>query len=99
MKITPHQIFEPGLLWIRNTSPVWSDNLSFACSVSIKIGYIHFEGEIFYGYSSVFTDNWFCKIGTKLETTEYLIKQKYRQMTEEEAIKLFKYFLASYCKK
>ena len=82
----------PGLYIIKESSPFGSDNLSFARSVTYKIGY-SFDSPKRYGLISCLTDGFFGSIGNSLqEVADYLNDDKtgwgYRRLTKKEYIKL-----------
>lgn len=78
---------EAGLYVIKNTSPVGSDNLSFARTVIFKVIYSN-QSDVKYGLCNCLTDGWVRQIGTKEQIVEELNSQDYRPLTKEEYIRV-----------
>jgi len=100
---TPKDI-EAGMLIIRESSPKKSTNLSFATTVTYKIGFGHFgeKGKSEKGYDTdqqyckiaVFTDGLVYPVGfTKQDLCDALNKDEigYRPLTIDEAISLLEH--------
>jgi hypothetical protein len=82
---------EAGLFIIRESSPVGSENLRFAATVSFKIGFINNPEVDKYCTISFLTDGWVYPIGaTKQEVADYLNSDRYgyRVMTKEEVFNI-----------
>jgi hypothetical protein len=82
-----------GLYIIKESSPFGSDNLSFARSVTYKIGFSYNPNDKKYGLISCLTDGFYSAIAdNRKEIADYLNNDVtgwgYRRLTKEEYLKL-----------
>lgn len=92
MNWTENDIYA-GLYIIKESSPFGSDNLSFARSVTYKIGFSYNPKDKKYGLISCLTDGFYAPIAnSRKEVADYLNNEVtglgYRRLTKEEYIKL-----------
>lgn len=80
---------ECGLYVIKNSSTLGTTDLSFACTVSFKVGF-NVGGDKSYGLISMLTDGMFMKVGdgSKEAIVKYLNDDDFRPLRKSEYISL-----------
>lgn len=80
---------ECGLYVIKNSSSLCTTDLSFACTVSFKVGF-NVGGDKSYGLISMLTDGMFMKVGdgSKNAIVKYFNEEEFRPLRKSEYITL-----------